>query len=80
MKKRFELIAEVDDDDVMTTKVYNDGFNGLELLGILDLKKTDIIDQSFHPEKFKFVRTALQDGTIVQKIREDEEEPNGHDD
>ena len=40
----------------------NTGFSGIELVGILDAKKQDILDQMNHPEKYKHVRKINVDG------------------
>lgn len=53
MKKMFTIEVIVDEDGMSHTNVTNDGFNGMELLGLLEMKKMDIIDLCLYPEKFK---------------------------
>ena len=45
MKKRFVFEMWVDDEDKLHCKSRNDGFNALELAGMLSFKHRDIIDQ-----------------------------------
>ena len=39
----------------------NTGFSAIELVGILDAKKQDILDQMNHPEKYKHTRILNKD-------------------
>lgn len=39
----------------------NTGFSAFELVGILDAKKQDILDQMNHPEKYKHTRILNKD-------------------
>ena len=51
----------------------NTGFNAMELVGILEAKKQDILDQMNHPEKYKHVRKINVDGEqlSIEEVEED---------
>lgn len=72
MKKKFTLTLELEDDN-LTIEGKNDGFNIFELIGFLQLKEQDLIDQ-FHGKRrdnVTFVRTAKDaDGTIMEITKE----------
>jgi hypothetical protein len=57
---KFELVATKENGQVCF-ETRNDGFNALELVGILESKKIDILNQVNNFEKFK--RTLIEDGT-----------------
>ena len=60
MKK---FVMTVTDDGVnILIDGENTGFSAIELVGILDAKKQDILDQMNHPEKYKHVRKINVDG------------------
>ena len=60
MKK---FVMTVTDDGVnILIDGENTGFSAIELVGILDAKKQDILDQMNHPEKYKHVRKLNVDG------------------
>lgn len=60
MKK---FVMTVTDDGVnILINGENTGFSAIELVGILDAKKQDILDQMNHPEKYKHVRKLNVDG------------------
>ena len=66
MIKKFELtITETDEGITITGD--NNGFNAIELIGILEAKKQDIVEQLNHPEKFKHVRSVTVDGERYTK-------------
>ena len=74
MAKRKCKFIITETKDGFNTKFINDGFNALEILGMLDLKRRDIIEQMYHPEDFMFVReTKTEDGKI-QKVHMSNEE------
>ena len=50
--KRFTIIFTEKDDNV-ECKAVNEGFTGMELIGLLEIKKTDIIRQFTNPELFR---------------------------
>jgi hypothetical protein len=73
--KKFVLTCQQGDDDNIRLEFRNEGFNGMEIIAILETKKADLIDQAMHPEKFKFVREAvLDDGSTVKKVKEGEDD------
>lgn len=59
--KRFELVIESDANGVRMTG-QNDGFNVLEIMALLDVKKTDIMEQFTKCENFTSHRVAKVDG------------------
>lgn len=74
-KEQCKFIITEGKDRVIETRLVNSGFNAMELLGILDMKRHDIFEQLYRPEAFKFVREyKADDGTVVRKIHESEEE------
>ena len=64
MMKKFELTV-TEENGQLNTIGNNDGFNALELVGLLELKKQDVINQIKHPEKFKHTRTVVKDGEKI---------------
>ena len=59
MKK---FVMTVTDDGVnILIDGENTGFSAIELVGILDAKKQDILDQMNHPEKYKHTRILNKD-------------------
>ena len=54
--KIYELKAEINDEGKFNISSKCDGFNGLEVLGILELKVNDVLDQlsgKTHPDTIK---------------------------
>ena len=72
MKKKFIIEIIVDEDGMSHTNVTNNGFNAIELLGLLELKKMDIIDQCINPEKFKLTRRCILDNEEYEVTKEGE--------
>ena len=66
IKKKFTLIVEVDDSG-MTLNSENTGFTAPEILGILDIKRDDILNQirDRSPVVKHFKRTVKTDDQIV---------------
>lgn len=74
--KTFKLVCTEKDDGMIEMRMQNEGFNGMEIIAILETKKADLIEQTTHPEKFRYEREAvLEDGSTVKKIKEGEEKP-----
>lgn len=74
-KKTFELTCTESKDGNIELRMDNHGFNGMELIAILETKKADLIDQVIHPANFKIIReTELEDGSMAKKIKEGEDE------
>ena len=72
MKK---FVMTVTDDGVnILIDGENTGFSAIELVGILDAKKQDILDQMNHPEKYKHVRKINVDGEqlSIEEVEENE--------
>lgn len=63
--KRFELIVTVNEDDTCAIESSNDGFKAVEILGFLEIKRQDIIEQINRPDKFKHTRTTVVDGEQI---------------
>ena len=57
--KKFEMTVTLADNDGFSVEVNNNGFNALEIIGFLEMKKQDILEQINHPEKFEYRRTAV---------------------
>lgn len=61
--KRFEMTVTLDDDGRIDIEENNDGFDPIEIIGLLELKKQDIIRQ-----------TALADAEEYEEETDEEEE------
>ena len=70
--KEFTIKITFDSDGMSNTTVTNDGFNALELLGLLEMKKMDIIDQCINPEKFKMTRRCKIEGEEYEVVKDGE--------
>lgn len=68
MKKKFTLIVETNDDGTLNIIGENEGFNAFEVLGFLDLKRQDVLDQinDYLGQGAKFKRTVKRDGEIME--------------
>lgn len=64
MGKQFTLILTEMNNGGATVSTENDGFSALEILGLLEMKQQDILEQLRHPAKF--VR-KFTDGAIKEK-------------
>lgn len=74
-EKTFKLVCTEDKDGNLELKFENHGFDGMEIIGILETKKSDIVEQTTHPERFKFIReVGFEDGTMAKKVKEGEYE------
>lgn len=73
-KKRFELVFEVDEvNEKLNISGTNEGFSGFELVGILECKKQDIIDQMTSRAKFNRTYKNPDGSTIeVEKVESEE--------
>lgn len=69
--KKFTMVVTVDDETVQIDGE-NHGFSALEIVGFLEAKKQDILNQMNHPEKFKFTRAAEIDGEMITKEDNDD--------
>lgn len=50
--KRLEIKVEVSNEGVITMETTNDGFTAPEIIGLLELKKMDIVEQCVNPQNF----------------------------
>ena len=69
MSKKFILTLTEDDNGDATVHTENDGYNALELLGFLEMKQQDILEQLNHPAKF--VR-KFPDDSVKEEVTDDE--------
>ena len=67
MSKSFKLTAYETREGTMV-ETENEGYNAIEIIGLLEAKKRDIIEQIYNPEKFK--RINVSDGTEIE-VREE---------
>jgi hypothetical protein len=68
MSKKFILTLTEDDNGDATVHTENDGYNALELLGFLEMKQQDILEQLNHPAKF--VR-KFTDGSVKEEATDE---------
>lgn len=68
MSKKFILTLTEDDNGDATVHTENDGYNALELLGFLEMKQQDILEQLNHPAKF--VR-KFADGSVKEEATDE---------
>lgn len=66
---RYYKIEVFDKGEKVTIQAYNDGFNTLELIGLLESKKQDVLNQLKNQSEFE--RTVKKDGTEYE-IKEKE--------
>lgn len=57
---RYYKIEVFDKGEKVTIQAYNDGFNTLELIGLLESKKQDLLNQLKNQSEFE--RTVKKDG------------------
>ena len=50
--KKLEIKVEVNNQGEITMKASNDGFTAPELIGLLELKKMDIVEQCRNPQNY----------------------------
>ena len=62
MKKLYKLWAEVDEEGNMDISSNNDGFTAIELLGILQFKIEDIMEQ---------IKGNIEPDTITRTVMKD---------
>lgn len=71
--KKFTLTCTENIDGHIEMKMIQTGFNGMELIAILETKKADLIEQMVHPEKFTMKREYVDsDSSVVNKFKEGE--------
>lgn len=60
MIKEFTMtVRSSEDGKSIICDTFNNGWNGMEIIGFLESKKRDIFDQINHPEEF--VRTGIDE-------------------
>lgn len=50
--KRLEIKVEVSNKGLITMEATNDGFTAPEIIGLLEVKKMDIVEQCVNPQNF----------------------------
>ena len=50
--KKLEIKVEMNIRGEITMEVTNEGFTAVELIGLLELKKMDIVEQCVNPQNF----------------------------
>lgn len=64
-----EFILHITSDEKMINfDTQNIGFNAFELIGMLETKKNDIIEQC--NQQARFSRTVIQDGKEIKIVKE----------
>lgn len=66
MSKSFKLTAYETREGTMV-ETENEGYNAIEILGLLEAKKRDLMEQIYNPDRFK--RINVSDGTEIE-VRE----------
>ena len=69
--KRWTLVFEEDENGGIRISSKNDGFNSMELLALLDLKKTDVLAQ-LSPETV-FKRVFVDENGNEFELKEEKE-------
>ena len=65
--KKLEIKVEMNIHGEITMEATNDGFSAHELIGLLELKKMDIVEQCVNPQNFIHRRKFKdQDGEWVE--------------
>jgi hypothetical protein len=67
--KKLVITFEETDQGMISCEVKNTGFNAAEIVGFLEMKKIDTIDQMNHPKLFKryFID---EDGERLEIVKE----------
>lgn len=70
--KRFVITFTEKENERVECHTVNEGFSGMELIGLLEVKKCDVVKQFMFPELFKrhFVD---DDGKTSQLVEESED-------
>lgn len=71
LNKKFTLTAYVDEDDMLRINAECEGFNGFEIIGILDMKIRDIREQMTNPAKFE--RKLIKKDSVEEIIEKEDE-------
>ena len=70
--KRFVIIFTEKENEQVECHTINEGFSGMELIGLLEVKKCDVLKQFMYPERFK--RNFVDDdGTMSELVEESED-------
>lgn len=60
--RKFKLVMTQDDNGCITMEGCNEGFTASEIIGFLEIKKQDFINQMTDIRSVRFKRTAVVDG------------------
>lgn len=70
MVKKFKLEVEITDTSI-NMNAENTGLNAMEIIGILEAKKQDVLNQVLNAKRFEHKRIAEVDGEKIE-IKEKE--------
>ena len=70
--KRFIITFTENDNYEVECRAVNEGFTGMELIGLLEVKKADILKQFTYPNLFK--RYVVDDDNEMKEIIEESED------
>ena len=72
MKRQYQVTFRETDDNMIEINAEDDGFNGFEIMGLMEVKMRDIYNQIMHPEIFKHTRVVKTEDGTYKKIEEKE--------
>lgn len=70
--KKCTIVFEQDAEGVVHCNTEVEGFNGNEIMGLLEVKKHDLYNQMVFPMKYKRVR--IDKGSMVEIVKNESEE------
>lgn len=70
--KKFVITFTENENETVECHAINQGFTGMELLGLLDMKKADILKQFMYPDRFER-RIIDDDGTVSELVEKSED-------
>ena len=70
--KKFVITFTENENGTIECHAVNQGFTGMELLGLLDVKKADVLKQYMHPDRFE--RHIIDDDGTVSNLVEKSED------
>ena len=70
--KKFVITFTENENGTVECHAINQGFTGMELLGLLDMKKADVLKQFMYPDLFER-RIIDDDGTVSELVQKSED-------
>lgn len=70
--KKFVITFTEKEDETIECHAVNQGFTGMELLGLLDMKKADVLKQFMYPDRFE--RHVIDGAGAVSELVEKSED------